>query len=87
MAHVAADFAFYAQGLFFGGFGELALQRIFLSAVAFFFALVVAFAFGECSAFSCLVEANGVSLVGLAFWAVRADFFGNVHLNRFPALH
>ena len=87
MAHVAADFAFYTQGLFFGGFGELALQRIFLSAVAFFFALVVAFAFGECSAFSCLVQAYGVNLMCFAFWAVRADFFGNIHVFRFPALH
>ena len=86
MAHVTADFAFKAQGLFFGGFGEFALKRVFLSAVAFFFAFVMAFAFGEGSAFSSLVQANGVSLVSFTFWAVRVDFFGNVHVNQFPSL-
>jgi hypothetical protein len=73
--------------LFFGCFGEFSLERIFLSAVAFFFAFVVAFAFGECSALSSLVQAYGVSLVSFAFWAVRADFFGDVHVFCFPALH
>ena len=43
---VAAFFAFEAQGLFFGGFGEFALKRVFLSAVAFLFSFVMAFAFG-----------------------------------------
>jgi hypothetical protein len=46
VVHVAADFAFKPQGLFFGGFGEFTLKRVFLSAVAFLFSFVVAFAFG-----------------------------------------
>jgi len=43
---VTAFFAFEAQGLFFGGFGEFVLKRVFLSAVALFFSFVVAFTFG-----------------------------------------
>ena len=46
MVHVVAGLAFEAQRLFLGGLGEFMLQRIFLSAVAFFFAFVVAFAMG-----------------------------------------
>jgi hypothetical protein len=46
LEHVAAFFAFEAQGLFFGGFSEFVLKRVFLSAVALFFSFVVAFAFG-----------------------------------------
>jgi hypothetical protein len=55
VAHVTADFAFKAQGLFFSSFGKFALKRVLLSAVALFFAFVVAFTFGESSAFSSLV--------------------------------
>ncbi len=87
MAHVAADFALKAQGLFFGGFAEFPLERVFLSTVAFFFAFVVAFTFREGSAFSSLVEADGVSSVSFTFWAVSCDFFGNIHVCRFPAFH
>jgi len=43
---VAAFFAFETQGLFFGGFGEFSLKRIFLSAVTLFFSFVMAFTFG-----------------------------------------
>jgi hypothetical protein len=86
VAHVSADFALKPQGLFLGGFGEFSLKRIFLSAVAAFFSFVVAFAFRQCAAFTCLVQAYGVSLMLLAFWAVRGDFFGNIHVYRFPAL-
>jgi hypothetical protein len=46
VSHVAADFALNPHGLFFGCFGEFSLERIFLSAVAFFFSFMVAFAFG-----------------------------------------
>jgi hypothetical protein len=52
---VAADFAFDAQSLFFGCFGEFSLEGIFLSAIAFFFSFMMAFAFGQGSALSCLV--------------------------------
>jgi hypothetical protein len=86
VAHVTADFAFKAQGLFFGSFGKFALKRVFLSAVAFLFAFVMAFAFGEGSAFSSLVQANGVSLVSFTFWAVCGDFFWNIHVDQFPSL-
>jgi len=44
--HVIAFFAFEPQGLFFGGFGEFMLKRVFLSTVALLFSLMVAFAFG-----------------------------------------
>ena len=65
--------------MFFGGFRELSLQRIFLSTVTFLFSCVVAFAFGEGSAFSRLVEGYTVKLVSFTFWTVSFDFFGNVH--------
>ncbi len=57
------------------------LQRIFLSAVTLFFACVVAFAVGECSAFAGLVEGYSMNCVSFTFWTVRVDFFGNVHFN------
>jgi hypothetical protein len=44
--HVTADLALKPQSLFFGGFGEFALKRIFLSTVALFLSFVMAFAFG-----------------------------------------
>jgi hypothetical protein len=44
--HEIAFFAFKPQGLFFGGFGEFMLKRVFLSTVALLFSFVVAFAFG-----------------------------------------
>jgi hypothetical protein len=46
VVHVAAGFAFEAQGLFFGGFGEFFLKWVFLSAVALLFSFVVTFTFG-----------------------------------------
>jgi hypothetical protein len=79
LEHVAAFFTFEAQGLFFGGFGEFVLKRVFLSAVALFFSFVVAFAFGQGSAFSSLVEAYGVNLMSFTLWTVCTDLFGNVH--------
>jgi hypothetical protein len=85
VAHVAADFALQPQRLFFGGFSEFSLKRIFLSAVTAFFSRVMSFSFGKGSTFSRLVEAYGVSLMLLALWAVRSDFFGNIHVVRFPA--
>jgi hypothetical protein len=85
VAHVAADFALKPQRLFFGRFREYSLKRVFLSAVTAFFSRVVTFSFGKGSTFSSLVEAYGVSLMFLALWAVRSDFFGNIHVVRFPA--
>jgi hypothetical protein len=85
VAHVAADFALKPQRLFFGGFSEFSLKRVFLSAVTAFFSRVVPFSFGKGSTFSRLIEAYGVSLMLLALWAVRSDFFGNIHVVRFPA--
>jgi hypothetical protein len=85
VAHVAADFALKPQRLFFGRFREYSLKRVFLSAVTAFFSRVVTFSFGKGSTFSRLVEAYGVSLMLLALWAVRSDFFGNIHVVRFPA--
>jgi hypothetical protein len=46
VVHVTAGFAFEAQGLLFGGFGEFFLKRVFLSAVALLFSFVVTFTFG-----------------------------------------
>jgi hypothetical protein len=46
VTHEATDFAFYAESLFFGGFGELFLEGVFLSSVTLFFSFVVALAFG-----------------------------------------
>jgi hypothetical protein len=57
------------------------LQRIFLAAVAFFLASVVAFTVGECSAFAGFVERYIMNCVSFTFWTVRVDFFGNVHFN------
>jgi hypothetical protein len=78
--HETADFAFEAEGLFLGGFGEFLLQRILLSAVAFLFAFVVPFALRHSSAFPSLVQRHGVSLMNFTLWTVRGDFFGNVQL-------
>ena len=83
MSCVAADSAFEFEGLFFCCFGEFSLEGVFLSAVAFFLSFVVSFSFGECSAFSCLVQGYRVKLVSFAFGAVRADFFGNVHVGHY----
>jgi len=44
--HEIAFFAFKPQGLFFGGFGEYMLKRVFLSTVALLFSLMVTLAFG-----------------------------------------
>ncbi len=55
------------------------LQRVFLSAVTLFFAFVVSFASGECSALTGFVEAYGVNCVSFTFWTVSLYFFGNVH--------
>jgi hypothetical protein len=77
--HVVADFAFEAQGLFFGCFREFALEWIFLSTVTLLFACVVTFAFCEGSAFARLVEAYTVKLVSFTFGTVSLDFFRNVH--------
>ncbi len=79
MPHVIADFAFEAQSLFFGCFGEFALEWIFLSTVTLLFAFVVAFAFCEGSAFARFVEGYTVKLVSFTFWTVSLYFFGNVH--------
>ena len=79
MPHVVADFAFEAQGLFFGCFREFSLQWIFLSTVTLLFSCVVAFAFCEGSAFSRLVEGYTVNLMNFTFWTVSLDFFRNVH--------
>ena len=80
MVHVAAFLTFQTQGLLLGGLGESVLQRIFLSAVADFFACVGPFACCEGSAFTCLVEADCMRRVRFAFWTVSVDFFGNVHV-------
>lgn len=50
-----------------------------MSAVAFFFAFVVAFAYCHGSAFACLVKGDLMCLVSFTFWAIRGYFFGNVH--------
>jgi hypothetical protein len=83
VTHVTANFAFQAQSLFLGGFGEFFLQRETLSTVAFFFAGVVAFAFSHSAAFTCFVQGHSVSLMLLAFGAVRRYFFRNVHVFTF----
>ncbi len=83
MAHVTANLAFEAQGLFFGGFGEFFLQRETLSTVAFFFSGVVAFTFCHGAAFACLVQRYGVSLMLFTFGAVSGYFFRNVHVFTF----
>jgi hypothetical protein len=77
--HVVADFAFEAQGLFFGCFREFSLQWIFLSTITLLFAFVVAFAFGEGTAFARLVEGYTVNLMSLTFGTVSLYFFWNVH--------
>jgi hypothetical protein len=46
LEHVATFFAFEAQSLFFGGFGEFPLKRVFLSAISLFFSFVMTLAFG-----------------------------------------
>ncbi len=50
-----------------------------MSAVTLLFSCVVAFAFGECAAFSRLVEGYTVNLMNFTFGTVSLDFFGNVH--------
>jgi hypothetical protein len=85
VAHVTANLAFKAQSLLLGGFGEFLLEGIFLSSVTFFFACVVAFAFCHGAAFAWFVKGHCVCLVSFTFWAVRGDFFWNVHVFHFPA--
>lgn len=50
-----------------------------MSAIAFFFAFVVAFAYRHGSAFACLVEGDLMCLVSFTLWAICGYFFGNVH--------
>jgi len=86
MTHVAAYFAFKTQGLFLGGFCEFTLKWIFLSTITFLLSLVMAFSFSQGSSFSCLVNANSVSLMSFAFWTVSPNLFRNIHLDHDLAL-
>ena len=79
MPHEAADLALQPQRLLLRGFGELFLEGVFLSSVAFFFAFMVAFAFCHGSAFACFVQGDGVCLVNFTLRTVCCDFFRNVH--------
>ena len=79
MIHVVAGLTLEAQGLLLGGFGELFLKRIFLSAVPFFFSIVMAFTFCHGAAFAGFVEGDSVSLMNFTFWTVSLYFFRNVH--------
>jgi hypothetical protein len=85
VSHVTADFALQPQRLLLCGFGELALKRIFLSAVTLLFPFVMPFTFRHVTAFSRLVQTNRVNLMNLTLRTVSPDFLGNVHVESVPA--
>ena len=80
MPHVIANFAFEAQSLFFGCFGEFSLKGIFLSAVSLFFSCVGSLSMSQSSSLSSLVKRYTVNLMNFTFWTVSLDFFRNVHV-------
>ena len=83
MAHLAADLALVAQGLFLRRFRELMLQGVFLSTVTSLLSGVGTLTLRHCPTLSSLVQVNRVNLMLFAMWTVSPYFFGNVHWNRY----